>query len=222
MGKFDLIEYLSQASRGNGSLDSAKIPSLQQIGETNKISISKLREQLSVARSFGFVDVQPHHGITLQPYSFTPAVKQSLSYALSVDSSYFQDFSELRTQIEANNWYPAVEKLTPEDIEILQNLVDTAINKLSASPPQLPHHEHRALHLTIYSKLENVFVVGLLEAYWDAYEAVGLNQYTELAYLKSVWHYHSLIVQALSQGDFDEGYRLLLDHMDLIKDRPAR
>jgi DNA-binding GntR family transcriptional regulator len=96
------------------------------------------------------------------------------------------------------------------------------VAKLCASPPQLPHQEHRALHLTIYRKLENIFVVGLLEAYWDAYEAVGLNQYTELGYLKSVWQYHAHIVEALSQRDFDEGYRLLLDHMELIKIRTAR
>ncbi|MBN2043685.1 MAG: FadR family transcriptional regulator [Anaerolineales bacterium] len=222
MSDFDLIKYLSRARRENGSADCADIPSLQKIGKENRVSIAKLREQLSVARSLGFVDVQPHHGITLRPYSFTPAVKQSLSYALSVNPAYFQDFSALRIQIEANNWYQAVEKLTPADIEVLQKLVDKANAKLSASPPQLPHAEHRALHMTIYSKLENVFVVGLLEAYWDAYEAVGLNQYTELAYLKSVWQYHSQIVQALAQGDFDQGYRLLLAHMDLIKDRNAR
>ncbi len=83
MGNFDLIEYLSKASRGNGNAKGADIPSLKQIGEDNNVSIAKLREQLSVARSFGFVDVQPHHGITLRPYSFSPAVKNSLAYALS-------------------------------------------------------------------------------------------------------------------------------------------
>jgi DNA-binding FadR family transcriptional regulator len=219
MGNFDLIEYLAKASRGNGSANSADIPSLKQIGKDNNVSIAKLREQLSVARSFGFVDVQPHHGITLRPYTFTPAVKQSLAYALSLDPTYFRDFSELRIQIEANNWYQAVEKLTPADIKAMQELVGAALAKLSASPPQLPHQEHRSLHLAIYHKLDNVFVVGLLEAYWDAYEAVGLSQYTELSYLRRVWQYHDRIVLALAQGDFDQGYRLLLEHMDLIKNR---
>ena len=79
MSKFDLIEYLSQASRGNGSTDGPKIQSLKKIGEENKVSIAKLREQLSVARSFGFVDVQPHHGITLKPY-------QTLIRALEIRS----------------------------------------------------------------------------------------------------------------------------------------
>ncbi len=92
---------------------------------------------------------------------------------------------------------------------------------MASNPPQLPHQEHRDLHLTIYGKLDNVFVVGLLEAYWDAYEAIGLSRYTELSHLKSVWHYHAQIVDALEAGDVNQGYRLLLEHMDLIKDIPS-
>lgn len=220
MSKFDLIDYLSSTKREtlNGA---PEIPSLKDLGEENHVSIAKLREQLSVARSYGFVDVAPRTGITLLPYSFAPAVKHSLSYALSIDRCYFEDFSDLRRHVEANYWYEAVEKLEPQDLECLRGLLQRAEQKLDSNPPQLPHQEHRDLHLTIYGKLENVFVVGLLEAYWDAYEAIGLSRYTELSHLKSVWHYHAQIVEALEAGDLDEGYRLLLEHMDLIKDIPS-
>jgi DNA-binding FadR family transcriptional regulator len=170
-----------------------------------------------VARSYGFVDVQPKTGIKLLPYSFAPAVKKSLSFALSLDRSYFDDFSQLRRHIEANYWFEAVKKLDEEDIRYLQELVDLAWAKLESSPPRLPHQEHRDLHLTIYGKIENVFVRGLLEAYWDAYEEVGLNRYTELAHLKVVWDYHRKIVEALFNGEIEEGFKLLLEHMDLLK-----
>lgn len=220
MSNFDLIEYLSTAShtRDNGG---PQIPSLKELGAEHHVSIAKLREQLSVARSLGIVDVQPRTGITLLPYSFSPAVKNSLSYALSVDRNYFKDFSDLRRHVEANYWYEAVEKLDSADLGRLKSLVETACRKLGSNPPQLPHQEHRDLHLIIYGKLDNVFVVGLLEAYWDAYEAVGLTQYTELSHLKSVWQYHAQIVDALIAGDMDQGYQLLLEHMDLIKDIPS-
>lgn len=222
MSKFDLIEFLSNASRGALNGSHTEIPSLKDLGKNNHVSIAKLREQLSVARSYGFVDVQPRTGITLRPYSFAPAVSRSLNYALSVDRTYFEDFSDLRRHIEANYWFEAVEKLNQDDLDHLDSLVKTACLKLESSPPQIPHREHRILHLTIYGKLENVFVVGLLEAYWDAYEAVGLNQFTEMSYLKSVWGFHAQIVKALAKGDHEEGYRLLLAHMDLIKDNPSK
>lgn len=214
--KFDLLEYFSSHGHKNQE-EECEIPSLKELSDLQGVSIAKLREQLSVARSYGFVDVQPKTGIKLLPYSFAPAVKNSLSYALSLDRSYFDDFSHLRRHIEANFWFEAVEKLDQDDFIYLQELVDKAWEKLESSPPRLPHQEHRNLHLTIYGKIENVFVLGLLEAYWDAYEEVGLNRYTELAHLKSVWDYHRKIVIALCDGEVEEGYKLLLEHMDLLK-----
>jgi DNA-binding FadR family transcriptional regulator len=219
--KFDLINYLSCVSRDTEQAVNGEIPALKDISESHGISIAKLREQLSVARSLGFVDVQPRTGIRLLPYSFSPAVRQSLSYALSLDRAYFADFSDLRRHIEANYWFEAVEKLGADDLERLDQLVRAAQVKLDSTPPRLPHQEHRDFHLTIFGRLENVFVVGLLEAYWDAYEAVGLSQFTELTYLKDVWRYHRLIVDALRRKEYDEGYQLLLEHMDLIKRIPG-
>ena len=63
--------------------------------------------------------------------------------------------------------------------------------KLSQDRIQIPHPEHRAFHLTIYSRLHNPFVLGLLEAYWDGYEAVELNTYADYGYLQEVWSYHA-------------------------------
>lgn len=213
--KFDLLTYFSRYSKLPDE-EVCEIPSLKDLSDQQGVSIAKLREQLSVAKELGFVEVQPRTGITLLPYSFAPAVRRSLSYALSIDRKYFEDFSDLRRHIEANYWFEAVEKLTSEDMQGLRKLMDRAITKLQSSPPQLPHQEHRELHMTIFGRLENVFVVGLLEAYWDAYEEVGYSQYTGLEYLKSVWDYHRLIVDAIISGDKEKGYQLLLEHMDLL------
>ncbi|MEJ2758269.1 MAG: FCD domain-containing protein [Anaerolineales bacterium] len=213
--KFDLLTYFSGYSKMPDE-EVCEIPSLKDLSHQQGVSISKLREQLSVAREFGFVEVQPRTGITLLPYSFAPAVRRSLSYALSIDRKYFEDFSDLRRHIEANYWFEAVGRLTPEDLQQLQDLLERARTKLQSSPPQLPHQEHRELHMTIFGKLENVFVVGLLEAYWDAYEEVGFSQYTGLEYLKKVWDYHRLIVDAILSNDVDKGYQLFLEHMDLL------
>ena len=216
--RFDFIEYLSQCDRGVNS--SSNIPSLKDISEENGISIAKLREQVSVARALGLIEVQPRTGIHALPYSFAPAVKQSLSFAISSDRKYFIDYSDLRKSIEKSYWFDAVKKLTSEDLAFLQNLIDQAQEKLGSNPPQLPHQEHKALHMTIYGKLQNVFVVGILEAYWEAYEEVGLSQYTELSYLKSVWNYHQKIINSIEKGDYEAGYQLLLEHMDLINEIP--
>ncbi len=47
---------------------------------------------------------------------------------------------------------------------------------------EFPWKNIEAFHLTIFKHLENPFVLGLLEAYWDAYEAVELNRYADYRY----------------------------------------
>jgi len=94
--------------------------------------------------------------------------------------------------------------------------VDAAHAKLNTERIQIPYPEHRAFHLAIYRRLENPFVLGLLEAYWDAYEAVELNTYADYAYLQEVWSYHERIADALLAGDPELGKELLVQHMQLI------
>ena len=44
---------------------------------------------------------------------------------------------------------------------------------LAGTPIHIPHKEHREFHTAIYRHLNNPFVLGILDAYWDAYEFVG-------------------------------------------------
>lgn len=232
--QFELLNYLAQRARGevvlNGNGDHPatlngddpdRIPSLTELSAAYDISIATLREQLGVARALGLVEVRPKTGIRRLPYTFTPAVHESLSYALACDRKYFDQFSALRKHLEADFWYEAVSKLTPEDIESLKQLLVAATDKLRAEPIRRPHAEHRQLHLIIFRHIDNPFVTGLLEAYWDAYEAVGLDRHEGITYLKEVWAYHRRIVEAIAAGEFEQGHALLIEHMDLIYRRPV-
>jgi DNA-binding FadR family transcriptional regulator len=219
----DLLDYIAENS---ASFENGKLKPLDQLSEHLGISTGKLREQLEVARALGIVEVKPKTGIRLTEYNFTPAVRFSLLYALSQDHTLFAAFSDLRNHVEFGFFHEAVAKLTEDDCRQLKHLVTLAWAKLEGDPIRIPHAEHRALHLTIFNKLNNPFVRGVLEAYWDAYEAEGLNVFSDYDYLREVWQYHEGIVNAISSGDQDEAYRLLVQHTKLIqkipKNRPAK
>jgi DNA-binding FadR family transcriptional regulator len=122
--------------------------------------------------------------------------------------------------VESAFWHQAVQKLTEEDKQELQSLVARAWKKLRGTPIQVPHEEHCLLHLKIFSRLENPFVIGILEAYWEAYEAVGLNVFAGgYEYLQEVWRYHQKMVEAICTGDFEAGYEALVTHTDLLYQR---
>ena len=212
----EFMRYLAASAEAERGL-----PSLKDLSEELGISVASLREQLEVARALGLVEVRPRLGTKRRNYSFTPAVRQSLRYALALDDDNFRKFSELRNHLEAAFWYEAVEKLTEEDKQELKSLVMRAMGKLNRDAIQIPHEEHRIFHLLIFSRLDNPFVTGILEAYWDAYETVGLNVFVgDLAYLFQVWEYHRLIAEAIFNGDYKSGYEALVSHIDLLYQRP--
>jgi DNA-binding FadR family transcriptional regulator len=214
------LEYLA-TMRDDGNTDLHHLPSLIELSKVLGVSVSQLREQVEVARALGLIDVRPRTGIRRLPFDFFPAIKLSLSYAISLDQSHFDAFADLRRHIESAYWDEAVRLLTSKDMDNLDALVKKAFIKLSGSPVQIPHDEHRQVHLLIYSRLENPFVSGILEAYWDAYEAVGLNMYADYQYLIEVWNYHQQMVTSIRYRDYEAGYQALIEHSDLIHHRPG-
>ncbi len=215
----EFLRYLAAHENGQAQrADPERLPSLGELSAEIGISVPKLREQMEAARHMGLVEARPRTGIRRKPYTF--AVTPSLLYAVALDPANFRAFSELRNHLEAAFWTEAVQSLTPEDHAELQNIITLAWEKLNGSPIRIPHPEHRKLHLTIFSRLENLFVRGLLEAYWEGYEAVELNSYADYAYLQEVWGYHQRMVEAIIQGDIEASRQAFIEHTGLLRHRP--
>jgi DNA-binding FadR family transcriptional regulator len=214
----EFLRYLAAHDEAESGL-----PTLNDLSRELGIGVAALREQLEVARALGLVEVKPRMGTRRREYceySFTPAIRQSLGYALALNNEHFRKYADLRKHVESAFWHEAVRKLTDEDKQQLQSLVARAWEKLRGTPIQVPHEEHCLLHLKIFSRLENPFVTGILEAYWEAYEAVGLNVFAGgYDYLEEVWQYHQRMVESIFTGDFEAGYEALVTHTDLLYQR---
>lgn len=214
----DLLNFIVDQEYRPGD----RLPTIAELGAADKlnISVSKVREQLEVARALGLVDVKSQAGTRLKDYSFTPAVHLSLFFALATDPRYFEQFSALRTHVEVAFWQEACEQLTAADKDELRGYIEAAWAKLNAPRIRIPNEEHRAFHLTIFRHLDNVFVKGLLEAYWDAYAAVEVSVYADLSYHREVWAYHQRILDAICAGDFDAAQEAYIQHTHLLHYQP--
>jgi DNA-binding FadR family transcriptional regulator len=193
-----------------------RIPPLSELSRILGISVATLREQMEIARIMGFVEVKPKAGIRKTPYSFTPAVAISLTYALASDGAPFDKYANLRKHVEAAYFLEAVKALTPEDKDELEAIVKRAQEKINKNPPLIPNVEHREFHLLIYKRLNNPFLTGLLEAYWDLYKAVGYEIYPDMDYVSNIWNYHQKMVEMIKVRNYELAYQSLLEHMELI------
>lgn len=214
----ELLNYIIEQGLHPGD----RLPTLSELqaSEHLGISVSKVREQLEVARALGLVEVRSKTGTRLKDYSFTPAVRLSLFFALATDLHFFELFSALRNHIEVAFWHEACALLTDEDKTVMRKCIDDARQKLNNRWIQIPYGEHRIFHLTVFKRLENPFVLGLLEAYWDAYETVEINRYADYEYMCSVWNYHERILEAICANDFDAAQQAFVEHTKLLRYQP--
>lgn len=214
----DLLNFLACSDYKPGD----RLPTINELQGEDFLgaSASKVREQLEVARALGLVDVRSRTGMRLKAYSFAPAVRLSLFYALSRDLKTFERFSELRTHLELAYWQEACALLTPDDLSLMRNCVEQARIKLRDHWIQIPNQEHRIFHLTMFQRLENPFVLGILEAYWDAYDAVEPYRYADYDYLTLVWDYHERILTHICAAEFDLARAAFIEHTRLLRYSP--
>ncbi len=209
---YQFLQYLIEKKLEPGD----RVPSLSDLSIELGVSVGKLREQLEVARLLGYVSVRPRLGIRREPYDFYPAANASMMFGLATGEASFHQISELRQLLETNMWLQAVTCLTQADKDHLRHLVTQAWDKLHGTPAHIPNGEHRKLHLTIFGRLENPFVIALLKTYWDTYEKTELTRFADYGYWLKVWDYHERIVDAICQGEYDNGQKLLVEHFQLL------
>lgn len=213
----DFLNYIIRQGYQPGD----RLPSIQDLTADTHLDMSanKVREQLEVARQMGWVEVRSKRGTLIKDYAFTPAVRLSAMYAMACGER-FEDFVSLRNHVESAYWQEACALLKAQDLDIMQGCIDSAIQKLDSPPIHIPNPEHRLFHLTVFKHLENTFVLGILEAYWDLYEEVGINRYMDYSYLRQVWDYHSRILELIRRGQFEAAQRAFIEHTRLLRHQP--
>lgn len=214
-----ILQYIIDNGLAENEVEAAKLPSLGQLAKELGVSRGKLREDMIAAQAYGVIEMRPGDGTYVKPFDFYEAIRPLVLYGIAHDRQNFDRFYRLRAQIEISFWEEAATALGQAEYEKLERVIEDAEQKLGGRPIEIPHKEHRDFHLLIFSRLDNSFAQGLLKAYWDAYEAVGLHRYFEFSYYEQMWSSHRAMVKAIQDGRIQEGKTVLAEHLTLLEDR---
>jgi GntR family transcriptional repressor for pyruvate dehydrogenase complex len=216
---YSILQYIVDQELGSHAQGPVKLPPMDELAKNLGVSRGKLREELVAVQAFGVVDMRPGDGTYVCPLDFYTAIRTLVLYGTACDWRNFDHLYKLRVQLETGFWEEATSSLTDEDKQMLQQILERAESKLTGTPIEIPHREHQNFHLLIYSRLDNTFVQGLLNVYWDAYEAVGLHRYFDFSYFEKMWHSHREMVEAILTGRYQEGKVVLARHFTLLDSR---
>jgi DNA-binding FadR family transcriptional regulator len=214
-----ILEYLIDTGLAQCEDGPEKLPSMQALADEMGVSRGKVREDLIAAQAYGIVEMRPGAGTYVRPFDFYEAIRPAVLYSIACDRENFEHFRKLRAYLEVTFWNEATRMLDPDDLDRLDAIVARAEAKLSGTPIQIPHREHRQLHMRIFSKLENPFVQGLLRAYWDTYEEIEMHLFYQLSHYEEMWASHRAMVDALQDDRPEEGKSILREHFSILEQR---
>lgn len=209
----DILQYIVDKKLVAGD----RLPSLTELSDELDISVSKLREQLEVARCLEIVGVKPGAGTQINEFDFAATMRIGLSYSVASSRRNFEAYTALRNGTVAAFWVEAVSQLTSKDLAEIRSLLISARAKLHGEHIEIPHPEHRAFHLALLKWLDNPFVTGIEEAYWMVYEAVELNRLVDYQYLVTVWDHHEQMVDHIEDRKFEASRDIFVKHTQLLK-----
>lgn len=216
---YTILQYIVDEELATPGSEPVKLPPMDDLAEELAISRGKLREEMVAMQAYGVVDMRPGDGTYVCPFDFYTAIRTLVLYSTACDWRNFDHLYKLRVQLEIGFWEEAVRGLNDEDKQELEQILERAETKLKSKLVEIPHREHRNFHLLIYSRLDNTFTQGLLNVYWDAYEAVGLHRYFDFSYFEEMWRSHRKIVEAILTGHYQEGKEILIRHFTLLDSR---
>jgi GntR family transcriptional repressor for pyruvate dehydrogenase complex len=214
-----ILEYVEDAEMLCDEEKASKLPSIGTLAKELGISHGRLREDLIAAQAYGMVEMRPGDGTYIRPFDFYAAIRPAVIYGIACDKHNFDRFYRLRAGIEVAFWEEATSKLHSEDLTKLSKIIRRAEDRLTDVPIEIPHREHRIFHMLLFSRLNNPFVIGLLKAYWDGYEAVELHRYFDISYYEEMWAYHKQIIDLLQQGQIQQSQQILVEHFAILETR---
>ncbi|GIW08499.1 MAG: GntR family transcriptional regulator [Dehalococcoidia bacterium] len=183
------------------------------LAEQLGISRLSMREAMKSLEALGIVEARQGNGVYVKAFSFTP-ILDNLPYSLFVDGKSLGDVLQVREALEEGLLAMAMAKMSTEDFDQLDTLVDGMAARASTGVGF--EDLDRAFHQRLFAPLNNPIVLRLIEVFWETYHRLEGNVVPFERDLDRVVALHRAIVAALRSGDVGAATDAMRRHFDPV------
>ena len=195
------------------------LPPEGQIAQELGVSRGSVREAVKALESLGILEVRHGNGVFVRAFNFDSFL-DLLSYGLVFDHSRIAEILQIRKWLELAAIGDATERITPNEIAQIEDVLDCWEGKAAAGEPT--SDEDRAFHRMLYSPLGNHSLKALLDNFWLVFHAVPVRSITTDLQPTTTLQDHREILAALRQHDAQLARQRIQDHFRNLEDRLAR
>ena len=195
-----------------------KLPAETELAQQFGVSRPTVREALGALVSSGLIRKVP--GVaggsfvkTVTPDSLSQMLSESMDTIVRIGALTIDEITEVRRVLEipAAQW--AARNRTPEDIEVLKEVVKTQ-KTTTIDDPEIPTYDLR-FHTTIGRASGNRLLEAFIAAVHDATHPAQFLEVTREVAKKTV-RQHIAILAAIEGGDADAAGEAMREHLDFV------
>lgn len=208
--KSGLVEQqLREFILSNKLVPGHKLPSESELSAELGVSRTAIREGFKSLEASGLINAQ--HGVGRFVGKFdSDAIAGNLAVSLTIDRPSLQQILEIRKALETGFLSTAASLLKAEDFEALDRLVGRM--SLKVKEPTTFLAEDMEFHRILFSKLNNRFLLNILEIFWKVFIHIEEGTEHTAQQLTEAVNQHKGIVAALRKGKISRARDLLELH----------
>lgn len=175
----------------------------QRLCDEYEVSRTPVREALRQLEMDGLVESIPNRG----------------SFVVGLTEQDYEDLFTLRKayEVQAVRW--AIERITEDEIEALEETFEFMEFYTMKNDYQKMSNINNGFHQIIYNASHNRMLVQLLSSYQIYTKYIGMGRPKDENYLQTILEEHRKIFQAFTEHDVEAGAEAMAIHIDNSKAR---
>jgi len=211
----EIKEYIIHNSLSPGD----QLPSEIELSQILGVSRNSVREAVKALEMLDIVETRSGAGLFVGEFSFD-ALLDNFGYGIMFNLNELSDILEVRFHVEYGMVPRAIEAVTPEQIEQLQDIVEQMHE--AARTNTYSAENDRLFHQVLWQNVANPVVAKILDVFWGIFhQARKRAAIPEPRDLMRTYERHRKILEALEQRDIRALQSSMFSHYDGIKERIA-
>lgn len=187
-----------------------KLPTEKELMDYLNISRSVLRDMLNIYEASGVIVSRQGSGRYAQMPNIGYQIINIWSMFIHANPSLLLELLEIRSILETYSLPKAINKITIEDLQMLNYQVSEMKRKVALG--QTFEKNDREFHRVLFSSTENHLLEQLLTAFWDLYDAAKVSSFREDLYLLA--NQHQDILDAIMRKDLPLATQLMKEQFE--------
>ena len=189
-----------------------KLPSERELGNQFKTGRMVVREALRTLEQAGLIYIkQGSSGGAFIRHADASVITSSISDMIKIGNVSLEELTETRLGIEKVILELSINKITKDDLDLLEKNIKDSEEEISKGIRPLDSHLN--FHLLLAKCTNNLLFERIVESIMKVTESFLTQVVPDRIYLNNILDYHKEILRAIKQGDLQRAQEQMQSHL---------